>query len=92
MKNIKKSLFKKTLIILCLFIFAPTVGFTEVRKEYYENGALKAEITFKKDKFEGPGKLYYENGALKQEYTYKKGKLEELVKNYDENGELIEKN
>ena len=41
MEKIKKGLFQKTLIILCLFIFVPSVGFTEVRKEYYESGALK---------------------------------------------------
>ena len=88
MKNIKKSLFKKILIILCLFIFAPTVGFTEVRKEYYENGALKAEITFKKDKAEGPAKEYYESGKLKNSGTYKKGELIN-VKRYNEQGKLI---
>jgi antitoxin component YwqK of YwqJK toxin-antitoxin module len=90
MEKIKKGLFKKTLIILCLFIFAPTVGFSEVKKTYYESGKLKDEYTFKNGKGEGPLEIYYESGALKEEYTNKNGKFEGPCKTYYESGALEE--
>ena len=87
------KIFSKYTIILCLIFCIPIMAFSEVRKEYYESGALKSEYTFKKGKREGLFKEYYESGALKSEYTVKNGKPEGPIKKYDENGEIsIEEN
>ena len=76
----------KVLIILCLILCVPSVGFSEVRKTYYESGALKDEVNFKNDKKEGLGKTYYENGNLQTEISYKNGKLDGPYKVYYDSG------
>ena len=55
-------------------------------KEYYESGALEAEINFKNGKMEGL-KWYYESGILKAKVKFKNGK-EEWVKYYDRFGNV----
>ena len=80
MKNIK------VLTVLLIVLFVASVGFSEVRKTYYESGALKDEVTFKNDKKEGLGKTYYENGNLQTEISYKNGKLDGPYKVYYESG------
>ena len=61
MKNIKK------LTIMCLVLCVSVVGCSEVKKEYYESGALKSEYTVKNGKPKGPAKEYEESGELKKE-------------------------
>ncbi len=80
MKNIK------VLIILCLVLCVPVVGFSEVVKEYYDSGKLKREENYNNGKQEGITKSYYESGALKTEIYYKNGKAEGLAKIYFESG------
>ena len=48
--------------------------YAEVKKEFYPNGKLKAEVLFKNGKAEGIGKGYYENGNLNIEITYNNNK------------------
>ena len=45
---------KKGLTILCLVLCVSVAGCTDVRKEYYENGALLSESNYKNGKKEGP--------------------------------------
>ncbi len=60
-----------------------------IRKEYYENGALKSETPYVNGKENGVAKLYYkENGALKFEVLYTDGKINGIGKVYYENGAL----
>lgn len=40
---------------------------------YYPNGAIKTEISFKNDLFDGPLKTYYPNQRLKRAELYEKG-------------------
>ena len=54
MENIKKVLFGKALTVLLIILFVPSVGFSEVRKTYYDSGELKLEHTYKNGKKEGP--------------------------------------
>ena len=82
MENIKKNLIGKALTVLLIILFVPSVGFSEVRKTYYESGELKSEITFKNGKQEGPFKRYYRNGKLASEGTYKNGRKEGRVKEH----------
>ncbi len=60
------------------------------RREYYENGALEAEIDFEGESkfFSGIQKLYYENGMLKAEIPHKNGYLIGVRREYYPTGRL----
>jgi antitoxin component YwqK of YwqJK toxin-antitoxin module len=58
-------------------------------KEYYENGSIKIEESYKNGKAEGIAKIYYENGKIKEEASFKNGKRYGL-KFYFLNGAVIE--
>jgi antitoxin component YwqK of YwqJK toxin-antitoxin module len=86
---VKKN--SKRILLLAVFLFVlgvSSLGFAEVRKEYYESGALKAEWSYKDGKLEGLAKRYYESGALKAEVNYKDGKPEGIHKQYYKSGAL----
>ena len=53
-----------------------------INKEYYENGNIKEEISYKNGKLNGVSKEYYENGSLKSESTFIDGVLNGKVKEY----------
>ena len=53
-----------------------------INKEYYENGIIKEEISYKDGKLNGVSKEYYENGSLKSESTFKDGVLDGKVIEY----------
>lgn len=53
-----------------------------MNKEYYENGILKEEISYKDGKLDGIYKEYYENGSLKSQSTFKNGVLDGSVIEY----------
>ena len=56
---------------------------------YYENGQLKYEWNYNKDrKKEGLIKVFFENGQIQFEGNCKNGKLEGLTKYYFNNGQL----
>jgi antitoxin component YwqK of YwqJK toxin-antitoxin module len=78
----------KALTVLLIILFVPSIGFSEVRKEYYESGALKKEVTFKNGKKEGLAKKYYESGVLRLSILYKNGKPEGFYTIYDESGAM----
>jgi len=43
-------------------------------KEYYENGALKAELSFRNGKLDGVSRFYSENGTLWATQSSRNGK------------------
>ena len=53
-----------------------------INKEYYENGIIKEEMSYKDGKLNGIFKEYYENGSLKSKGTFKDGALDGEVKEY----------
>ncbi|MFC1644387.1 WG repeat-containing protein, partial [Candidatus Omnitrophota bacterium] len=53
-----------------------------VHKNYYENGKVKSEATYKNGKQNGPVRWYHENGKLKSEHIYKDGKTVDGVYGY----------
>ena len=57
-------------------------GGSGINKEYYENGIIKEEISYKDGKLNGVSKEYYENGFLKSESTFKDGVLNGIVIEY----------
>lgn len=55
---------------------------------YYENGARKNEITYKKNRPIGPARFYYENGYVKEEGNWLIKHWIGAYKFYHENGNL----
>ena len=62
----------------------------EVKKRYYESGALWRETPYVNGKEHGIEKWYYESGALEWETPYVNGKEHGIVKWYHESGALWE--
>lgn len=58
----------------------------KVEKEFYENGKLKNEATYKSGKKNGPGKGYHENGKLHYKGEWINGKQDGEITSYDEDG------
>ena len=62
-------------------------NYTGLYKEWWENGQLYKECTYKSGKLNGPYKEWWENGQLKEEGTYKNGEREDgPYKRWYENG------
>jgi antitoxin component YwqK of YwqJK toxin-antitoxin module len=61
---------------------------TLIAKQYYENGQLEVERTYKNGKENGVAKRYHENGQLEAKGTYKNGKEDGVWNFYYENGQL----
>ncbi|MGE0267318.1 MAG: toxin-antitoxin system YwqK family antitoxin [Candidatus Omnitrophota bacterium] len=61
---------------------------TEIRKEFFPNGQMQYERTYKDGKRHGPSKRYHENGNLYQEVMYVDGKKQGTLKQYTANGNL----
>ncbi|MFH1197337.1 MAG: hypothetical protein V1720_16685 [bacterium] len=55
---------------------------------HYDNGKIKAELTYNKKKLEGISTFYYESGRIKAKENYKEGKLDGLTKRYYEIGSV----
>jgi antitoxin component YwqK of YwqJK toxin-antitoxin module len=58
-------------------------------REYYANGKVKSEQSFKDGKLDGSFKVYFDSGRLRKEGAYKNGKREGPFKTYHENGQLV---
>lgn len=56
--------------------------------EYWDNGNIKSETTYKNANLEGIVKWYHENGNIQAEYNYENGKKEGISKKYYGNGNL----
>lgn len=77
-------MYKVLLVILALSSFL----FAEIKKEYYLNGILKNETSYKNGKKDGLKKVYYKTGQLKLEQLFKNGKARGIKKTYYKSGEL----
>ena len=55
---------------------------SDVKVEYYDNGAVKEEASYKNGKFEGAFREYYKNGSLKSEGVFVNGLIQGEVKEY----------
>jgi antitoxin component YwqK of YwqJK toxin-antitoxin module len=51
----------------------------EIIKEYYPNGKLKMEKSYKKGKQDGATKVYYESGELGAERIFQNGKIKSII-------------
>ena len=57
-------------------------------KEWFEDGQIKVETTYKDDKMNGEYKQYFENGRVMKEEIYKDGRMIGEYKEYYRNGSL----
>jgi antitoxin component YwqK of YwqJK toxin-antitoxin module len=81
------KLFRLIIIILSLlFYFSCT---TEIKKEFYNNGNIKAELPINHGKLDGIAKYYYQNGVLEKEVSYVNGLKQGITKDYLSNGNLV---
>lgn len=78
-----------TSIIALMLLAIPMASYAEVKKAYYESGALKAEFNYENGKKHGLTKVYYESGALEAEANFENGKRHGLSKYYSEDEKLI---
>ncbi len=86
----KKIIFAVSIfvVIIANLVFAEESIKDGVHKEYYENGNLKKEVTYKNGKKDGVSKGYYENGELFAQHILKDGKEEGLSISYFQDGSL----
>ena len=71
-----------------LFLFSGSVyGQEEVKKEYWDNGKLKAQMHYKNGKKDGIEGGWYESGRKRLRIGWKNGKMEGAKIQWDEYGE-----
>jgi antitoxin component YwqK of YwqJK toxin-antitoxin module len=90
--NVKMRSFVTALVgvvLISMLTLNSTVYGEEPLKEYYANGKLKSEQSFKDGKLEGIFKVYYESGQLRKVGFYKNGKREGPFKTYYDNGQVV---
>jgi len=67
-----------------------TIDTVEVKKEYYESGALLSETPHVNGESHGIRKHYYLSGALRRETPYVNGKRHGIEKHYDKDNSNID--
>jgi len=76
--------------LLVIFLHSCNSG-VKISKEFYENGSIKSESTFKVDLLDGKQILYHENGKIKEIKYWSSGNPVDSVKLFDEMGKLTQK-
>ncbi len=77
---------KLLLIILNFIYFQSCKDRVIIESEYYDNGKIKSEITYKDSLKYGKAKFYYLNGTLKEEYIFIHDTIQGDYISYDEDG------
>ena len=62
----------------------------EVRKDYWENGKLKSELSYKDGELNGRCVWYMPNGKPQMEVMYRHNKMNGLLRRWHENGNVME--
>lgn len=57
-------------------------------REFYENGTLKVENSFRNGKRDGVTRVFYENGRLKIEASFKNGNPHGMFREFNEDGKI----
>lgn len=84
-KKLHHSLF---IIHYSLFIFLLFTSCKDIRKDYYPNGTLKQELSYKKGVLDGTSVWYFYGGKKMMECTYKAGKIDGKVTHWFFNGNI----
>jgi antitoxin component YwqK of YwqJK toxin-antitoxin module len=82
--------YKNLFAVLLAVLITGCAGFIMdgLRKEYYPDGKLKAEINYRQAARDGMCRLYYDNGRLQASGNYRDGLQEGTWQLYNENGML----
>lgn len=75
-------------LLLAGFVFAPPLVCAEIETEYWPNGKVRWERTYKDGKLDGVSKEYDEAGTLREEIHFKDGKKEGIHRSYYSDGKL----
>ena len=75
-------------LLLVGFVLAPFLVCAEVETEYWPNGKVRWERTYKNDKLDGVSKQYDEAGTLREETNFKDGKKDGIYRSYYSDGKL----
>ena len=78
----------KTILFIGVFSFFLCLSCTRVEKNYYANGRLEAEISYKYGKLNGKSFWYYQHGVKSLEINYKSGLKEGEMIRYFRNGKI----
>ncbi len=57
-------------------------------KEYFPDGSLRSEVTYKNRKPDGVARTYYKDGTLKREAQFREGVQHGVTRSYYSNGQL----
>ncbi|HOP49407.1 MAG TPA: hypothetical protein PK887_02135 [Ignavibacteriales bacterium] len=82
---------KKNIINIIFFVLllqCSAFAQFEILKSYYDNGNLKAEISYVNNVRDGYTKLYFENGQIAEEAFFEKGVLSGFYYSYYLNGQI----
>ncbi len=77
----------KKIMLIVIFLLATGCS-VEIKKEYYPDGKLKAEMRFKRGRLEGISRGFYASGKLKVKAYFENGKRLTTTC-YDENEKTI---
>jgi len=58
-----------------------------IHREYYDNGILEKELSYKNGQLDGRCRIYYKNGNLRKQVNYQKGIIEGKAYEFYENGQ-----
>ena len=61
----------------------------KIKKEYFENGVLKSEASFRGSRRDGVTRRYYENGFLMIDASFRNGEPHGTFREYYENGNMM---
>lgn len=76
-------------VVLLAFMVACNDA-VEVKKDYWENGNLKSELTYEDGELNGPSVWYLANGKPQLEVNYSHNKMNGLSRRWYENGNIME--
>ena len=86
MNKIFKPLFFFKIIFLSLII----LSCTKSEKEYYPNGKLKSETSYRCGKKHGPALYYFPSGKLEIKMDYKKDMLDGTYERFNAQGVRVD--
>ena len=75
-------------LLLVGFVLVPSLVCAEIETEYWPNGKVRWERTYKDGKLDGISKQYDEAGTLREEIPFKNGKIEGIYRSYYSDGKL----
>lgn len=74
--------------LVAILVVLASCSRSRTKRDYWDNGHLQSEMTYKKGKLEGKATWYYDNGNKEQEVFYHENVLNGTLKRWYKNGNL----